>query len=137
MKAQFLGQRYRLMFTNVVVILHVGHHITLKHMMPRHHQIMCKCICTFVVRRKRKFGTVQINAWISTVSSSSSKPIQRAKDYRLHKHLRGEVCFYATIHNFLLYQFNVKRHSISALEKYWYISYLKWYNITNLLIFCT
>ncbi len=125
MKAPFLGQRYRLMFTHVVVIIHVGHHMTLKHMMPCHHQFMCTCICTFVVRRKRKFGTVQINAWISTVSSSSSKPIQRAKGYRSHKHLRGEVCFYATVHNFLLSQSNVKRHSISALEKYWYISYLE------------
>jgi len=48
-------------------------------MMPHHHQFMCKCICTFVVWRKRKFGTVQINAWISTVSSISSKSIQRPR----------------------------------------------------------
>lgn len=111
MKAQFLGQRldvHTCGVAHVIVIIHVGHHVTLKHMMPRHHQFMYRCICAFVVRKKRKFGTVQINAWISTVSSSSRKPKHKVKGYRLHKHRRGEVCFYATVHYFLLSQFNVK-----------------------------
>lgn len=55
---KFLVQRYGLMYTrgvaHVVVIIHVGHHMTLKHMMPHHHQFMCKCILCFCHQEKEE-----------------------------------------------------------------------------------